>query len=794
MDRKEISRRILNFTLEIISLLSGEDYTIVKKISGGTPIIHGRSRTPISEPPHLIHEQKILELAQKIIELLNGEVPVRCQDVAVYFSMEEWEYVEGHKDLYKDPMMEAHQPLTSPDSDYGMINPPERCPHPLCSQICPEEKLPENHQDENLIDIKVEVIEEEEAEEMDLWGDHQFGFIEGNPPERCPRPLYSQDCPEEKLPENHQVDGAKVSPESDQKVIGPKTILHFLLVYDEILIVIKVEVMEEAEVKTDLWGDHQYGLIEGNPSERCPRPLYSQDCPEEKLPENHQDENPMDIKVEVKDEAEEETDLWGDQQDGLIEGNPPESCPHPLYSQDCPEEKLPENHQDENVMDIKAEAKAEAEEEMDLWDDQQDGFIERCPRPLYSQDFPEEQLPENHQEEDLITIKVEDEEEQMMGDPPYKFEAEEDIPVHVTTDTDSRRRNLPERCPRHLYSQDCPEEKLPENHQEENLMDIKAEVKDEAKEEMDLWGDQENGLLEGNPPERCPRPLYSQDCPEEKLPENHQDENLMDIKVEVKDEEEEEMDLWGDQQYGLLEGNPPERCPRPLYSQDCPEEKLPENHQDKNLMDIKVEVKEEAKEETDLWGDQQYGLIEGNPPERCPHPLYSQDYPEEKLPENHEDENLMDIKAEVKDEAEEETDLWGDQQYGLIEGNPSERWSRPLYSQDCPEEKLPENHQDENLMDIKVEVKDEEEEETDLWGDQQDGLIEGSPPERCPRPLYSQDCPEEKLPENHQMTNQGEDVTDIKMEDEEEQMMGDPPCKSEVEEDIPVHVTTGMKS
>ncbi|XP_040275463.1 zinc finger protein 436-like [Bufo bufo] len=46
-----------------------------------------------------------------------------------------------------------------------------------------------------------------------------------------------------------------------------------------------------------------------------------------------------------------------------------------------------------------------------------------------------------------------------------------------------------------------------------------------------------------------------------------------------------------------------------------------------------------------------------------------------------------------------------------------------------------------------------------------------------------------------QMTNQGEDLTDIKVEDEEERMMVDPPCKSEVEEeDIPGDVTTGNLS
>ncbi|XP_056409062.1 zinc finger protein 664-like [Hyla sarda] len=122
-DRNEMTKRILHFTLEILHLLTGEDYTIVKKTSGEcvAPSSHlhesggqSRARGPITEPPphSLIHEEKILELIHRITELLTREVPIRCQDVAVYFSMEEWEYVEGHKDLYQD-IMEDPRTLTS---------------------------------------------------------------------------------------------------------------------------------------------------------------------------------------------------------------------------------------------------------------------------------------------------------------------------------------------------------------------------------------------------------------------------------------------------------------------------------------------------------------------------------------------------------------------------------------------------------------------------------------------------------------------------------------------------------
>ncbi|XP_073436254.1 gastrula zinc finger protein XlCGF66.1-like isoform X5 [Dendrobates tinctorius] len=164
MDRDQKAERILHLTLEILFQLTGEDYTVVKKTSSERcqdPVSEGWGRplSPITgPPPHLIHEDindhKILELAYKMIELLTGEVPIRCQDVAVYFSMEEWEFLEGHKDLYKDIMMEVPQPLTSPDLS-GKRTTPERCPHPLLPQDCKQEdpNVPQDHQGEDLTHI-----------------------------------------------------------------------------------------------------------------------------------------------------------------------------------------------------------------------------------------------------------------------------------------------------------------------------------------------------------------------------------------------------------------------------------------------------------------------------------------------------------------------------------------------------------------------------------------------------------------------------------------------------------------
>ncbi|XP_071987002.1 uncharacterized protein [Engystomops pustulosus] len=157
-DWNSLTARILNLTMEMICLLTGEGYTVVKtsdkcvtpsscpRVPGGWSM----TQSPIMEPPppSLITErnmgQKILELTHKILELLSGEVPIRCQDVSVYFSLEEWDYIEEHKDQYKDVIMEA---LAEPDGSSDG-NPAEGARSPVSSQSHPEEKrnLPHDYQ------------------------------------------------------------------------------------------------------------------------------------------------------------------------------------------------------------------------------------------------------------------------------------------------------------------------------------------------------------------------------------------------------------------------------------------------------------------------------------------------------------------------------------------------------------------------------------------------------------------------------------------------------------------------
>ncbi|CAI9609766.1 unnamed protein product, partial [Staurois parvus] len=163
MDKKHchMTERVLDLTVEIIYMLTGEDYEVVQKTSKEplTPTSRPHvTPTPKSRKPNILNIQKILEATYKMIELLSGEVPIRSEDAA-----EQWEDSEDQKDLYKDVMMENQPPLTSP-GDSSTRSPPERCPSPVYFQDSTQEdySMPQQYQGQDLIIMKIEDKEEEE--------------------------------------------------------------------------------------------------------------------------------------------------------------------------------------------------------------------------------------------------------------------------------------------------------------------------------------------------------------------------------------------------------------------------------------------------------------------------------------------------------------------------------------------------------------------------------------------------------------------------------------------------------
>ncbi|XP_063291453.1 oocyte zinc finger protein XlCOF7.1-like [Pelobates fuscus] len=114
----QITEKILNLTLEILYMLTGEDHIVLKKpgkhaACSSSQMSQQCFNAADSIKYRKIKYEKILEVINKIVNLLTGEVPVRCGDVTVYFSMEEWDYLEKHTDLYKDFIMNNH-PLLMP--------------------------------------------------------------------------------------------------------------------------------------------------------------------------------------------------------------------------------------------------------------------------------------------------------------------------------------------------------------------------------------------------------------------------------------------------------------------------------------------------------------------------------------------------------------------------------------------------------------------------------------------------------------------------------------------------------
>ncbi|XP_041419608.1 oocyte zinc finger protein XlCOF7.1-like isoform X2 [Xenopus laevis] len=127
-DPDQLHETILTLTLEIIYLLTGEGYSVTKKsgddmplpqsctdcMLGGACRHHVTSPTVAPPPGSVIQKEnakKILELMSNIIQLLTGEVAIRCEDVSLYFSLEEWQYLKGNKSRYREVIKENWEQL-----------------------------------------------------------------------------------------------------------------------------------------------------------------------------------------------------------------------------------------------------------------------------------------------------------------------------------------------------------------------------------------------------------------------------------------------------------------------------------------------------------------------------------------------------------------------------------------------------------------------------------------------------------------------------------------------------------
>ncbi|XP_077346249.1 gastrula zinc finger protein XlCGF66.1-like [Lithobates pipiens] len=154
-DRSHMTEKILNFTLEIIYLLTGERFPLVK--SGDHMTITVPPCDSLKPKRH--NMQKILQVTKKMTELLTGESGNLGDDNIVVkeeYKEEDEEYgvmVEfsgGHKDMMEPP---------------NIRNPPERCPRPLYSRDSTQEDhtIPQHYKGKDLIDIKVKVKEEEKT-------------------------------------------------------------------------------------------------------------------------------------------------------------------------------------------------------------------------------------------------------------------------------------------------------------------------------------------------------------------------------------------------------------------------------------------------------------------------------------------------------------------------------------------------------------------------------------------------------------------------------------------------------
>ncbi|XP_073467486.1 oocyte zinc finger protein XlCOF8.4-like isoform X2 [Aquarana catesbeiana] len=189
-DWSHMTEKIISLILEIIYLLTGERFPLVK--SGDHMTITVPPCDSLKPERH--NMQKILEVTKKMMELLTGEssnlgddnVKEEYKEHEKYGLMEK--FSEGHKDKMEPP---------------NTRNPPQRCPRPLYFQDSThiDHNYAKHYQNRNLGDDNIKKDYKEKYGVMEDFSEGHKALMEPpntrNPPERCPRPLYSCDSTQE---------------------------------------------------------------------------------------------------------------------------------------------------------------------------------------------------------------------------------------------------------------------------------------------------------------------------------------------------------------------------------------------------------------------------------------------------------------------------------------------------------------------------------------------------------------------------------------------------------------------
>ncbi|PIO11706.1 hypothetical protein AB205_0084330, partial [Aquarana catesbeiana] len=277
--------------------------------------------------------------------------------------------------------------------------------------------------------------------------------------------------------------------------------------------------------------------------------------------------------------------------------------------------------------------------------------LERCPRPLYSRDSTKNDhtIPHHHQSGNLDDYNSVIKEDYKQEDKEYGV-MKELSDGHKDMMESPNNINQPERCSFPLYSRDSTQEDhtIPHHHQSGNLRDSNVDAQEEFKKvdeqnrvmkeffegNADLYKDFMMGPHNArNPPERCPRPLYSRNSTQEEIKEEDDLDGVMEEFPKGHTDLSQDTTVESSNYR-----NPPERCTRPLYSRDSTHEghTISHHHQIGNLGDDNIFVKEEFKEEygvMEVFSEGHKDIMElpsnRNSPERCPHTLYSRDSTQE---------------------------------------------------------------------------------------------------------------------------------------------------------------------